>query len=93
MVAIVNGYTCFTTCDAEKAKKGEDPLAPPGNAADEDSKKKNGLNGQPATIIDGALKNLKDAVDPTKESDPSNPASSQSPSDSSSSSSSVDVYA
>ena len=33
MVAIVNGYTCFTTCDAEKAKQGKDPNAKPGDIA------------------------------------------------------------
>jgi len=96
MVAIVNGYTCFTTCDAEKAKKGEDPLAPPGTSADEDSKKKNGLDSQPATILDGALKELADAVDPAKQSDPSNPTSDNAlPGDVSalSSSSNVDLYA
>jgi hypothetical protein len=93
MVAVVNGYVCFTTCDADKAKQGEDPLAPPGTSADEDGKKKNGLNGRPATILDGALKNLKDAVDPAKESDRGNPASGQAPPDTSRSSSSVDLYA
>jgi hypothetical protein len=94
MVAVVNGYVCFTTCDAKKAKQGKDPLAKPGEQQDEDSKKKNGLDGQPAAILGGALKNLKDAIDPTKQSDPSNPTSGGSPSgDRSSSSSRVDVFA
>lgn len=97
MVAVVNGYVCFTTCDADKAKKGENPLAPPGTSADEDSKKKNGLNGRPATILDGALKELADAVDPAKRSDPSDPdnLTSDNPSsgDQRASSSRVDVYA
>lgn len=95
MVAVVNGYVCFTTCDAEKAKKGEDPLAPPGTSVDEGSKK-NGLDSQPATILDGALKQLADAVDPSKQSDPSNLTSNNSlPGDLSalSSSSNIDVYA
>lgn len=93
MVAVVNGYVCFTTCDAKAAKQGKDPLAKPGEQPD-GQKKKNGIDGQPATILDGALKNLKDAVDPSKQSDPSNPASGQSPpGNTSSSSSRVDVTA
>jgi len=93
MVAIVNGYTCFTTCDAEKAKQGKDPLALTGASQDEDSKKKNGLNGQPATVLDGALKDLTAATDPTKSGDPGDPASSGSPASDATSSSRVDVLA
>lgn len=95
MVAVVNGYVCFTGCDAEKAKQGKDPNAKPGDEFDPE-KKKDGLNGQPATILDGALKELQDAVDPAKQSDPSNPNSGQSPPGnptSFSSSSNVDLYA
>ena len=58
----------------------------------EDGKKKDGLNGQPATILDGALKNLTDAVDPAKSSDPSNPASGNSPRATRASSSRVDCH-
>jgi hypothetical protein len=86
MVAVVNGYVCFTTCDADKAKQGKDPLAKPGEQSD-DSKKKNGLDSQRATILDGALKNLKDAIDP------SNPTSGVSPPGDTTSSSRVDVLA
>ena len=93
MVAIVNGYTCFTTCDAEKAKQGKDPNAKPGELQGEDAKKKDGLNGQPATILDGALKNLTDAVDPAKSGDPGNPTSDNSSAGDSASSSRVDVTA
>ena len=96
MVAVVNGYLCFTTCDAKQAKQGKDPNAKPGETPGE-AKKKHGLNGQPATVLDGALKTLKDALHPGKQGDPSNPASSQSPpggrSSSSSASSRVDVFA
>ena len=99
MVAVVNGYVCFTTCDAKKAKQGEDPLAL--NGAPQDGKdgkhKKNGLDGQPATVLGGALKDLTDAIDPGKNNDPSNPAASQSPpggiASSSPASSRVDVLA
>ncbi len=95
MVAVVNGYVCFSGCDAEKAKQGEDPNAKPGEEFIDGDKKKDGLNGQPATILGGALKNLKDAVDPTKESDPSNPTPGRSPpgGTSFSFSSRVDVFA
>ena len=92
MVAVVNGYVCFTSCDAEKAKQGKDPLALTG-ASQDDGKKKHGLNGQPATILDGALKNLKDAVDPTKPGDPGNPTSGQSPPGDTTSASRVDISA
>lgn len=96
MVAVVNGYVCFTGCDAEKAKQGKDPNAKPGEEIlDADGKKINGLDGQPATILGGALKELNDAIDPTKQSNPGNPASRQSPSGNraSSSPSNVDLYA
>lgn len=81
MVAVVNGYVCFTSCDAEKAKQGKDPNAKPGEEFIDPDKKKDGLNGQPATILDGALKELQDAVDPAKQSDPSDPTKSRDLSD------------
>ena len=34
MVAVVNGYVCFSSCDAAKAKQGKDPNAPPGAESD-----------------------------------------------------------
>jgi hypothetical protein len=92
MVAVVNGYVCFTTCDAKKAKQGEDPLALTGSSQDS-KQKKNGLDGQPATVLGGALKNLKDAIDPSKKGDPGNPASGQSPPGDTSAPSRVDVLA
>jgi len=91
MVAVVNGYVCFTTCDAKQAQQGKDPLALTG--ASQDSKIKNGLSGQPAAILDGALKEFAKALDPSKSSDPSNPAPGQSPPDGSTSSLRVDVLA
>jgi hypothetical protein len=62
MVAIVNGYVCFSTCDAKAAQQGRDPNAPPGsppgtkarNPADPVSS----LDGQPATTFGGALADL-----------------------------------
>ena len=93
MVAVVNGYTCFTTCDADKAKQGKNPLALTGASDGEDSKRKSGLNGQPATILGGALKDLANALDPAKSGDPNNPTSNNSPPGDTSSSSRVDVFA
>ncbi len=95
MVAVVNGYVCFTTCDAKKAKQGQDPNAKPGDALDP-SKKKNGIDGQPATVLGGALKTLKDALHPGTQGDASGPAAGPSPpgaSSSSSASSRVDLFA
>jgi hypothetical protein len=95
MVAVVNGYVCFTTCDAKKARQGKDPLALTGSSQD-GKHKKNGLDGQPATVLGGALKNLKDAIDPGKKSDPSSPASGPPPpggASSSSPASRVDIRA
>jgi len=59
-VSVVNGYVCFSSCDVAQAKQGKDPNAPPG--AGHDKPKSSGLANQPATILDGALKNLVQAV-------------------------------
>ena len=69
MVAVVNGYLCFTGCDAEKAKQGKDPNAKPGEEfLDEAGKKKNGLDARPATILGGALEELTKAVNESSDS-------------------------
>jgi hypothetical protein len=93
MVAVVNGYVCFTTCDAEKAKQDKDPNAPPGALPGEDSKHKKELDAQPVTVLDGALKDLAKALDPTSRSDPSNPVLGRSPPGDTTSSSRIDVLA
>ncbi len=95
MVAVVNGYVCFTTCDAKQARQGKDPLALNGasSGASPDSKKKNGLDGQPATVLGGALNNLKDALDAGRSSDPGNPAAGGTSTPPSSASSRLDVFA
>ncbi len=64
MVAVVNGYVCFSTCDAKSAQQGKDPHASPGALPGEDSKPKNGLDSRPATVLDGALKDAAKALDP-----------------------------
>jgi hypothetical protein len=66
MVSIVNGYVCFSSCDVAAAKQGKDPNAPPGAlpGEDADKTKPSALDRQPATVLDGALKDLRNAVDP-----------------------------
>ena len=60
MVAIVNGYVCFTTCDAKSAQQGKDPNAPPGTPAGVSAKdaKPGSFDTQPATVFGGALQDL-----------------------------------
>ena len=59
MISVVNGYICTSSCDAEKAKQGKDPNAPPGTPPGVDSKDKAaGLASQPATVLGGILKDL-----------------------------------
>ena len=58
MISVVNGYVCSSSCDVEAAKKGKDPSSPTGSPADTSSKpgKTSGFDQQPATVLDGALK-------------------------------------
>ena len=57
MVSVVNGYVCFSSCDAAEAKQGKDPNARPNTLpGTPDIKKKSAFGGQPAAILDGALK-------------------------------------
>jgi len=76
MVAIVNGFVCFTTCDAKSAQQGRDPNAPPGSPprtkAHKPGDPPSGLDGQPATVLGGALQDLANGQGVTP------PASSQS---------------
>ena len=60
MISVVNGYLCYSSCDVAKAKQGNNPSTPPGAPPGESSKsdKSSGFVGQPATILDGALKEL-----------------------------------
>jgi len=60
-VSVVNGYVCFSSYDAANAKQGKDPNAPPGSEFDPSKTKQH--DGQPATILDGALKDLANAID------------------------------
>ena len=56
MITVVNGYVCTSSCEVAAAKQGKDPSAPPGQLPGVDDKKKSGFAGQPAAILDGALK-------------------------------------
>jgi hypothetical protein len=62
MVAIVNGYVCFTTCDAKSAQQNKDPNAPPGSPPGTKAHKPGdpptGIDGQPATVFGGALQDF-----------------------------------
>jgi len=79
MISVVNGYVCTSSCEAASARQGKDPNAPPGTPAGESIKpnKTSGFAGQPATVLDGALKDLVTADAITA---PSNLASSNRPS-------------
>jgi hypothetical protein len=76
MVAIVNGYVCFSTCDAKAAKQGRDPNAPPGSPpgtqAHNPGDPVSGIDGQPVTTFGGALADLltANAVTPSAASQP-----------------------
>ncbi len=67
MITVVNGYVCTSSCDAASARAGKDPNAPPGTPpgqsgkADNKTDKKSGLDGQPATVLGGALQDLQAA--------------------------------
>ena len=63
MITVVNGYVCTSSCEAASARQGKDPNAPPGAPAGTSSKadKASGFAGQPATVLDGALKDLASA--------------------------------
>jgi len=63
MISIVNGYVCTSSCEAATARAGKDPHAPPGTPPGQSGKtdKTSGFAGQPATILDGALKDLTNA--------------------------------
>jgi hypothetical protein len=58
MVSVVNGYVCFSSCDAAAAKQGKDPAAPPGSISGASDKKTSSLDSRAATVLDGALKDL-----------------------------------
>ena len=58
MVSVINGYVCFTSCDAAAAKQGKDPTALLGSISSGPHDKTSGLDSRPATVLDGTLKDL-----------------------------------
>jgi hypothetical protein len=70
MISIVNGYVCTTSCEAASARAGKDPNAPPGSPPG--THKKSPFDNQPATILDGALKNALSAASPSGGATPPN---------------------
>jgi hypothetical protein len=58
MISVVNGYVCLTSCDAAVAKHGKDPAASPGSLPGTSDKKASNFDAQPATVLEGALKDL-----------------------------------
>ena len=60
MISVVNGYVCTSSCEAASARAGKDPNAPPGTPPGQSGKtdKTSGLDGQPATVLAGALKDI-----------------------------------
>jgi hypothetical protein len=61
MVSIVNGFVCYSCCDAAKAKRGEDPAKKLG---DIEGNQQNRIDGSrdPAVIFAGALKDASDTA-------------------------------
>ncbi len=77
MIAYVNGYVCTTPCEAAAARAGRDPFAPPGTPPGQSGKfdtigKSSSFDGQPATVLGGALANLSptNAVTPSGNTSP-----------------------
>jgi hypothetical protein len=73
MISIVNGYVCTSSCEAASARAGKDPNAPPGTPPGQSGKPdiNSAFDGQPATMLDGALKDLVNAVNSTSGTTPS----------------------
>jgi hypothetical protein len=74
-VSVVNGYFCANSCDAAKAKKGEDPhpSSDPGNV---DGSNNSSRADNPAVVFGGSLSNTlrSYAVTATSAAHPDDPA-------------------
>lgn len=58
-ISVVNGYVCYSSCDASKAKKGQDPHPSTGLAKDVDKESAPsslGRTDKPAVVFGGALR-------------------------------------
>jgi hypothetical protein len=60
-VAIVNGYVCMSSCDAAKARKGDDPREAKNLAAGADERLRAGRN-ETAVKFGGALLDPRNAI-------------------------------
>jgi hypothetical protein len=59
MLSVVNGYLCYSSCDVKRAAQGKNPHVPDGttdSAAVGKRDTPSAFDGQPATVLDGALK-------------------------------------
>ena len=77
-ISIVKGYFCASSCDAAKAKKGDNPhpSTDPGNVDDRDRKALR--TKDPAVLFGGALSAPRtDAVAAVDEAQPGDPATTQ----------------
>lgn len=65
-VSVVNGYLCYSPCQAAAARAGKDPHAPPGapSGQSESKDKANGLLGRSPAVLDPGTQDLADAVNP-----------------------------
>jgi hypothetical protein len=68
MVSVINGYVCFTSCDAAAARQSKDPASPPGSISGVSNNKTSSLDSRPATVLDGALKDVASKYITTKAS-------------------------
>ena len=67
-VSVVNGYMCYSPCQAAAARAGKDPHAPPGAPGGQSDRKDkaDGMAGQPPAILDpGHAATGANAIDPT----------------------------
>jgi hypothetical protein len=58
MISVVNGFVCTSSCEAASARHGKDPSAPVGLPPGVSTDKKSSFDEQPATVLDGSLKDL-----------------------------------
>lgn len=75
-VSVVNGFTCYSSCDESKAKQGKDPhpATGAGNLDQDDQLPSPGRADQPAVVLGGSLSaSIADSVTATAGSEPANP--------------------
>jgi hypothetical protein len=74
-IAVVNGYFCATSCDAAKAKKGQDPH-PSNDPGSVDGNNNSPRADNPAVVFGGSLRNTLQtyAVTATSATQPDDPA-------------------